>query len=107
MSGKNFYTDPLNVPDLEAYVLRLLQETIKPEPCGRAFPQHTRELHGLERLPTEMLEHISAYLPACSALALHKTSRALASKVPLDNNYWRDGILNRTALPYLRGFDVE
>lgn len=63
-------------------------------------------MSAIERLPNELLDQISSHLTAYSALALRQTSRTLATKVPLDNNFWRNSILGGNALPYLWDLDV-
>lgn len=97
----------MSVDKVTACVLSLLQNTSAPRTRTASFQQPSRDLFGIERLPTELLGQISVHLPAYSALALHRTSRTLAMKVPLDNNFWRTTIMNGTALPYLWDLNTE
>ncbi len=76
--------------------------------AGHLFnPQPTRALSALERLPTELLDQISMYLSAYAALSLHQSSKTLASKVPMDNNFWRGSILSGNAIPILWDLDLK
>jgi hypothetical protein len=71
-----------------------------------SFAQSDRVLDRVESLPTELLGRISTHLSPTSALALHRTSRTLAKKVPMDNHFWRTTIMNGRALPYLWDVDM-
>ncbi|KAJ4986271.1 hypothetical protein SVAN01_08206 [Stagonosporopsis vannaccii] len=104
---EKFYTDPVNVPDITTCVLDLLQGTVAPNQCQSSYPLAARSLSAIERLPTELLDHISIYLSANAALSLHLTSKTLAMKVPLDNNFWRESIMSGSALPVLWDLDVK
>ncbi|KAF2630999.1 hypothetical protein BU25DRAFT_418650 [Macroventuria anomochaeta] len=104
---EKFYTDPVNVPNITTCVLDLLQNTTAPKACRQSFPPPSRALGALERLPIELLDQISTHFSAHTALSLHRTSRTLAMKVPLDNNFWRKSIMSGNALPYLWDIDTD
>lgn len=88
-------------------VLDLLQHTTTPKARHLSLTQPSREPVGIEKLPVEILDQITAHLPVFSALWLHQTSKTLAFKVQLDNNFWRKSIMNEQALPYLWDLDLE
>ncbi|UPX18770.1 uncharacterized protein EKO05_0009061 [Ascochyta rabiei] len=98
---EKFYTDPINIPTLTVHVFGLLQDTSGSAPCPYPFSLPCQGSCGIDQLPVELIDQISIYLPAHSALALHQTSKTLASKLILDNNFWRRSIMSGTALPYL------
>ncbi|KZM25851.1 hypothetical protein ST47_g2864 [Ascochyta rabiei] len=101
ISRRKFYTDPINIPTLTGHVFGLLQDTSGSAPCPYPFSLPCQGSCGIDQLPVELIDQISIYLPAHSALALHQTSKTLASKLILDNNFWRRSIMSGTALPYL------
>jgi hypothetical protein len=68
--------------------------------------QPTRELQALERLPVELLECISDYLPIQSVLAMHRTSKTLALKVPLGDNFCRKELIKGTLHPHIWDLDT-
>ena len=105
-SEQKFYTDPVNVPNVTDCVLGLLQDTVAPAASPRPFPRLSHELSRIEQLPTELLDTISNHLSADSAFSLHRTSRTLATKVPLNNNFWRNTILSGQAFPFLWDLDT-
>jgi hypothetical protein len=94
------------VPTTEC-IFDLLQGTTAAETDQSRSSQPVRKPCGLERLPMELLDQISDYLPIQSVLAMHQTSRMLALKVLLDNNFWRKSIISGRLLPYIWDFDVE
>lgn len=98
---KKFYTGPLHLENTTSHVLRLLEDTVAPKASVSPYARSGSVLSGLERLPTELVGRISTHLSPFSALALHRASRTLATKVPMDNHFWRNTILNGAALPYL------
>ncbi|KAF9694737.1 hypothetical protein EKO04_007552 [Ascochyta lentis] len=104
---EKFYTDPVNVPNLTAHVLGLLQDTTSPAPRRYSLSPPFHMSCGIDRLPAELIDQISIHLPAHSALALHRTSRTLAFKLTLDNDFWRRNIMSGTALPYLWDLDTN
>ena len=97
----------MKVPEITSCVLELLEGTVALNQGQSSYPLATRLLSAIERLPTELLDHISTYLSANAALSLHLTSKTLATKVPLDNNFWRESIMSGSALPVLWDLDVE
>lgn len=97
----------MKVTNITSCVLDLLQGTVAPQEDQPSFSQGPQSLGAIERLPTELLDHISTYLSANAALSLHLTSKTLATKVPLDNNFWRESIMSGSALPVLWDLDVR
>jgi hypothetical protein len=97
----------MHLENITAHVHRLLKETVVPKASVSSFARSESVLSGMECLPTELLGRISAHLTPCTAFALHCASRTLATKVPMDNHFWRTTILNGTALPYLWDVDMK
>lgn len=95
------------MPEINSCVLRLLQDTCAPVACPTPYPQPNHALSAIERLPAELLDHISIYISAYEASSLHRASKTLATKVPLDNNFWRKAILSGNGLAYLWDLDVD
>jgi hypothetical protein len=58
-------------------------------------------------LPVELLDYISDYLPVESVIAIHRTSKTLALKVPLDDSFCRKGLIKGTLHPHLWDLDTE
>lgn len=96
----------MNVPSLTECIFDLLRGTAACEISRPYIPQPAREPYGLERLPFELLDHISDYLSIQSVFALQLTSRMLALKLPLDDNFWRKSIVSGK-IPYMWDLDVE
>ncbi|KAH6614020.1 hypothetical protein C7974DRAFT_69037 [Boeremia exigua] len=105
---EKFYTDPVKVPSMTSSVLTSLQDTAASTACQKSYHLNSFPApSALERLPTELLDHISIHLSVYEALSLHRTSKTLATKVPLDNNFWRASILSGNGLPILWDLDVR
>lgn len=102
---QRFLTDPMNISGLASFTLAILQAT----PNRKGDDAHTidpvHEARGLELLPTEIFDLICAYLPASSAIKLHRVSRTIALKTPLDNSFWRKSLLDGSLLPHI--WDLE
>lgn len=105
--SQKFYTDPLNIASLESFALSLLQASPRRELANWHALPGPDERHALERLPIELLDHICSYLPARSVIALNRSSKALAQKVPLDDPFWRRSLMNGTLLPHIWDLNGE
>jgi hypothetical protein len=104
---QRFYADPINVPDLESFVFDiLLASSSSTDTKGHALVA-TREPQGIERLPTELLDAICDYLPTHSIIKLHRISKLLAIKLPLDNAFWRDSLRAGSLHPHIWGLDTK
>jgi hypothetical protein len=68
--------------------------------------QLDRELQTLERLPVELLEYVSDYLPIESVVAMHRSSKTLALKVPLGDNFCRKKLIEGKLHPHIWDFDI-
>lgn len=88
-------------------ILHLLQGTAASTVLQPSYTQPSQASSALEQLPTELLTQISAFLSAYETFALHRVSKALATKLPLSNIFWRESILSGNGLPYLWDLDVE
>ncbi|KAG9194726.1 hypothetical protein G6011_04761 [Alternaria panax] len=102
-----FYTDPVEEEGTISFVRRVLQSL----PCRRDEPKYklkaTREPQRLERLPTELLDAVCSYLPAPSVIALHRTSKALALRIPLDYVFWRNSLRDGSLHPHIWDLDTK
>jgi hypothetical protein len=58
-------------------------------------------------LPPEVTDQIVALLPAPSAFALRLASSRLASKIPLDQRFFREQLLAGNIVPYIRDLDAQ
>ncbi len=106
-SSQKFYTDPMVTSsldqDLTIGIFSLLLESRDSPRLPAPLPR--REPLGLERLPAELLDRIRDFLPTQSSIVLHRTSRTLALKTPLDSHFWYQSISTGKLLPYLWGVD--
>jgi hypothetical protein len=65
-----------------------------------------RELQTLERLPVELLEYVGDHLPIESVVAMHRTSKTLALKVSLGDNFCRKKLVEGKLLPHIWDLDI-
>ena len=76
-----------------------------------SVPPLTSMLHEtkstLESLPNEIIKHIVAFLPVTATLTLRCCSKSLASKLSLDQMFWRDGLIAGDLVPWLWDLDVK
>lgn len=61
----------------------------------------------LERLPTELLEHIMMHLPVTCILVLRRSSKRLYSVIPLDNAFWRRVLLSNRLFGFTWDLDSQ
>ena len=66
-----------------------------------------RPQQGLEALPIELLDQVMSQLSARSTLSLRRSSRTLASKIPLDERFWRRYLCNGSLLPHVWDLDEK
>jgi hypothetical protein len=104
---QRFYTNPVDVPELNSFVLDVLQSSPSKIDIATWLPKHSREPDGFENLPTELLDLICSYLPTESVIKLHRTSRTFAMKLPLDNAFWRNCLLTSSLHSHTWGLDIE
>ncbi|KAI8942629.1 hypothetical protein NX059_000683 [Plenodomus lindquistii] len=102
-----FYTNPLDEAKTSPLALSILQNS----PRMKLEQYHTwdpcREPTTLERVPPELMDLICVDLPARSVVALHRTSKTLAAKTPMDNVFWRDSLCNGSLHPHLWDLDAK
>jgi hypothetical protein len=67
----------------------------------------TRKPEGIELLPTELFDAICTYLSTQSVVKLHRSSKALAMNVLLDNTFWRDRLRRGTLHPHIWDLDTK
>ncbi|KAH7116122.1 hypothetical protein B0J11DRAFT_118239 [Dendryphion nanum] len=104
---EKFLTDPVEVPNLAAFVIEILKATPQRTKCLVHVNEPVRTPQSLERFPNETLDRISDFLPPCSIINLHKTSKALAQKVPLDDRFWRMHLRDGSLLPHMWDLDTQ
>ncbi|KAF2828954.1 hypothetical protein CC86DRAFT_392220 [Ophiobolus disseminans] len=102
-----FYANPLDIPDLEAFVFNVLVASSHEQDSGSKMVLTMQEPRGIERLPTELFDIIRTYLPPKSVIKLHRTSKTLATKVPLHNAFWRDGLHDGSLHPHIWDLDIK
>jgi hypothetical protein len=87
----------------------MLQEKqiIKPSLPDLIIRPFSRQSSGLEGLPAEIVDHITDYLSARSALALHCCSKSLSEKVPIDDRFWKSHLCNGSLLLHLWDVDEQ
>ena len=61
----------------------------------------------LESLPNEIIKQIVSFLPVAATLTLRRCSKSLASKISLDQMFWRDGLIAGDLVPWLWDLDVK
>ena len=61
----------------------------------------------LESPPNEIIKYIVSLLPVTSTLTLRCCSKSLASKVSLDQMFWRNGLIAGGLVPWLWDLDVK
>jgi hypothetical protein len=82
----------------------LQPKPIEPNDASSTLEAHAQP-HGLELLPSELLERITEHLPPLSTLSLRQASRSLALKIPLDDRFWRRHLCSGNLLPCLWDLD--
>ena len=61
----------------------------------------------LESLPNEIIKQIVSFLPVTVTLTLRCCSKSLATKVSLDQMFWRDELIAGDLVPWLWDLDVK
>ncbi|KAF1833013.1 hypothetical protein BDW02DRAFT_599477 [Decorospora gaudefroyi] len=102
-----FYTDPSD----ESGTALFVQDVLRASPLDTldcSYPLRvTRQPERLERLPTELLDEICLYLPVQSVIALHRTSKALTIRIPLDTAFWRNSLRDGSLHPHIWDLDTK
>lgn len=70
-------------------------------------PLSSPSTNRLETLPSEVLDQITAYLPATASIRLHRCSKTLASRIALDQNFWRHKLLFGYLVGYLWDLNIR
>jgi hypothetical protein len=97
----------LDIPDLDLFVFNVLAALSHTDETSNNPLITTREAQGIERLPTELLDAICTYLSTQSVVKLHRSSKALVMRVPLDNTFWRDRLRRGTLHPHIWDLDTK
>ena len=61
----------------------------------------------LESLPNEIVKQIVSFLPVTATLTVRCCSKILASKVSLDQTFWRNGLIAGDLVSWLWDLDVN
>ncbi|KAF1992692.1 hypothetical protein P154DRAFT_528290 [Amniculicola lignicola CBS 123094] len=104
---EKFLTDPLEIPGISQFILDVLRAT--PRTSGPESPavRPLRSAESIEKMPNELLDIITAHLPPLSVVALHRSSRLLSLKVPLDAHFYREYVANGSLFPQVWDLDNE
>lgn len=66
------------------------------------MPDHAiAKFSTFEDLPTEILSHVTSFLPASPLLRLRRCSKTLASRIIINQTFWRDKLISGHLIPYL------
>jgi hypothetical protein len=104
---QKFYANPIDVSNVDSFILDVLQASPNEMVRTPRSPASGREFNGIEKLPTELLDMICAYLPTQSVIKLNRTSKILATKLPLDNAFWRDSLRAGSLHPHIWDVDTQ
>lgn len=109
-----FCADPVGIPNITSWVLSLLDQDIRNDQSIRLsedpapLPDRAgSQLTTFEKLPSEILSHINSTLQAPSTLRLRRCSRTLASRIVLDQTFWREKLTSGNLIDYLWDLDSE
>ena len=58
-------------------------------------------------LPTEIISRISSFLPTLAILHLHRSSTTLASKIVINQSFWRHSLVSGDLVDYLWDLDLS
>ena len=94
-------TDPVNVPGMTEYILSKLQfvspryqQGIGSASTNNNSPSSSSTVSFIDRLPAECFRQICAYLPLVSIFSFRLSCRNLASRMPLDQNFYGRALLS-------------
>lgn len=105
---QKFYSSPVDAPDeISSFVMNVLLASYNVAKYANENWELSRVLTGIESLPTEVLDLICDQLPPQSVISLHGASKALATKLPLDNAFWRAQLCKGNLHPHLWDFDPD
>ncbi|KAF2855798.1 hypothetical protein T440DRAFT_536007 [Plenodomus tracheiphilus IPT5] len=102
-----FYANPLDEVNTSPFVLTILQASPHMELEQSQTWVSSRKPTTLEGFPPELVDLICDYLSARSVVALHRTSKALAMKTPMNNKFWRDSLRDGSLHPHLWDLDTK
>ena len=99
------------IDGLTKYILDQLHPTLEdndPSPAWQPSPERASSptLHALELLPNEIIFRISSFLPFSAVLNLHRSSKTLALKLPIDQSLCRDRLISGDLIDYLWDLDT-
>ncbi|KAH8724893.1 hypothetical protein GQ44DRAFT_799044 [Phaeosphaeriaceae sp. PMI808] len=104
---EKFYSDPISIPALGAFVFDILLASARSKDPTLCHLVITREPKGIERLPAELLDMICSYLPTQSVVKLHRTSKSLCLMLSLNNTFWRNSLQSGNLNPHIWDLDTK
>lgn len=102
---QKFYANPIDVPGIDSFVFDVLVASAQDRTTHSEQLVVTQEPHGIEALPIEILDAICRFLPSQSVIKLHRASKTMATKVQLDNAFWRNSL--RTGCLHAHIWDID
>ena len=91
-------------PAQSQHSINSLGDTVSvPPPMSRLH----KATSNLESLPNEIIKQIVSFLPVTATLNLRCCSKSIASKVSLDQMFWRDELIVGDLVPWLWDLDVK
>lgn len=103
------FTDPFCIADLTDYILSNLQ-SMPNQPQSLPVTKAQQVLQSpkatLDSLPVELLDRITSYLSCSTILHLHRTNRALSTRIHLSQSFWRDQLVSGSLIPFLWDLDA-
>jgi hypothetical protein len=112
---QKFVTDPLDVTKTATYVLNVLHSA-PAETAGTLLssqaPTNTtaapsNRLNSFERLPSELIEEVSDFVPDQTVFAMRLTSQTFAYKLPWNQRLCYKRIIGGISMPHLWGIGLD
>jgi hypothetical protein len=105
---QKYLIDPLHDNSLTTFALGLLKPAAHQLQSTKSMIRATSGTRGkLESLPTEIIDQIVSSLPAPSALCARLVSSTLASKIPLNQRFFRERLIEGNLIPYIWDLDQQ
>ena len=105
--------EPIIISGLTSYILNQLQSVSDSSdtepPCRESSlqPLPSQRLGALQLLPTEIISRISSFLPTLAIIHLRQSSKILASKISINQSFWRHSLVSSDLVDYLWDLDLR
>lgn len=107
-SSQKYLLNPLHDRSLTTFALELLKPAQNQLRLQQDLTRETASNRiNLESLPTEIVDQIVSLLPAPSAYSLRLVSSRLASKIPLNQQFFRQQLLGGNIVPFIWDLDAQ